>query len=108
MKVKVIADHLGEGKFPTFPKGTEVKKIDKEICSHFLNWWGCEINGYATYIPKHYVSDGKLTRDYNPTELVQKAGDILEVKEIAYAWFIATNEEEITGWIPAEVTVSAN
>jgi hypothetical protein len=30
----------------------------------------------------------------------------LEVREIAYAWFIATNEEGTTGWIPAEVTVS--
>jgi len=108
MKVKVIAEHLGEGKFPTFQKGTDVLTIDKTICTHFLNWWGCEIDGYATYVPKHYVNDGKLVQDYNPTELIQKVDDILEVKEIAYAWLLATNEQGITGWIPAEITVSIN
>ena len=104
MKVKMIVNHPGEGKFPKFSKGTKV--ISKEACTHFLHWWSCEIEGHATYVPAHYVSDGKLTRDYNPTELVQKVGDILEVKEIAYAWLIATNEEGITGWIPAETIVS--
>lgn len=106
MKVKVIVNHLGEGKLPNFPKGTAVKAINKEVCKHFLHWWSCEIEGHATYVQKHYVRNGRLARDYDPTELVQKIGDILEVKEIAYAWLIATNEDGVTGWIPAEVVVS--
>jgi len=106
MKVKVIVNHPGEGKFPTFPKGTKV--ILKEACTHFLHWYACEIEEYQTYVPEIFVSEGMLIRDYNPTELVQKVGDILEVKEVAYAWLIATNEEGITGWIPAEVTISAD
>ena len=45
-------------------------------------------------------------RDYNPTELVAEDGDVLEVREIVYAWLIATNERDVTGWIPAESAVT--
>ena len=80
----------------------------KEECRHFLSWYACDISGFQTYVPKHFVSGGKLARDYNPTELSQEAGDILRVDEIVYAWLLATNEEGVTGWIPAESVVSAN
>lgn len=106
VKVRVIKKHPGEGKFPTFPKGTEVKL--QEACTHFLHWHACEIDGQQTYVPELFVSEGSLIRDYNPTELVQEVGDILEVQEIAYAWLIATNQQGITGWIPAEVVVSVS
>ena len=105
MKVKVIKDHLGEGQFPVFEKGTPV--IIKEECSHFLNWYACDIQGYQTYVPKAFICNGKLTRNYNPTELIQESGDIVEVHEIVYAWLLATNDKGITGWIPAEAVVSA-
>jgi hypothetical protein len=106
MKVKVIENHPGEGSFPTFEKGTNVTM--KEEDTHFLHWHACDIAGYQTYVPRIFVCDGKLTRDYNPTELVQEAGDIIEVQEIVYAWLIATNEKGITGWIPAEAVVSVD
>jgi len=105
MKARVIKDHHGEGQFPTFPKGTAVDL--KEECTHFINWCACEISGHQTYIPKCFVEGGVLTRDYDPTELVQASGDIVEVKEIVYAWLLATNEAGTTGWIPAEVVVSS-
>lgn len=105
MKVKVIKNHPGEGTFPTFAKGTDVKVMD-EGCTHYLNWYGCEINGYATYIPDVFVTNKKLNRDYNPTELICQAGDKLEVKEILYAWFIAKNTDGLMGWVPAEICVS--
>ena len=106
MKVKVIKAHQGEGQFPTFEEGTEV--IMKEECTHFIHWNACEINGHQTYVPNIFVANGKLTRDYNPTELIQEAGDIVDVHEIIYAWLLAKNEKDITGWIPAEVVVSIN
>jgi hypothetical protein len=105
VRVKVIAKHLGEGEFPTFTKGTAVSITGKE-CSHFLHWYPCEIDGHETYVPECFISDGILIGDYNPTELIQEAGDILEVQEIVYAWLIATNSKGITGWIPAEAVVS--
>ena len=104
MTVKVISKHLGEGSFPTFAKGTDV--IVQEACTHFLNWNACVIEGYRTYVPDCFVHDGKLLRDYNPTELVQNVGDILEVQEIVYAWLSAKNLNGVTGWIPAENVVS--
>jgi len=104
MKVKVIKNHLGEGQLPNFEKGTPVEI--KEDCTHFLHWSSCEIAGYQTYVPNIFVANGKLIRDYNPTELIQDVGDIVEVNEIIYAWLLATNEKGITGWIPAEVVVS--
>jgi len=104
MKVKVIALHSGEGAFPTFAKGAAVTMGEED--THFLHWYPCEINGHQTYVPDTFINDGVLTRDYNPTELVQNAGDILMVKEIVNAWLYATNDNGQTGWIPAEVVVS--
>lgn len=106
MKVKVMQKHLGEGEFPTFKKDTAIK-MQQEADSYFLHWHECEIEGHQTFVPDIFVQDGILVRDYNPTELVQNVGDVLEVKEITYAWLLATNGEGITGWIQAEVVVSA-
>jgi len=105
MRVKVIQEHSGEGQFPTFSKGMQVAMEIKED-THFLHWHACEIDGYQTYVPELFVENGVLIRDYNPTELVQDEGDVLEVNEIVYAWLLATNECGITGWIPAEAVVS--
>jgi len=106
MRVKVIKKHLGEGQFPVFVKGTPVTV--KEECTHFLHWYACDIEGYQTYVPKTFVCNGKITRDYNPTELTQEEGDIVDVQEIVYAWLLATNDKGITGWIPAEVVTSVD
>ena len=104
MKVKVVKNHFGEGEYPTFEKGSIVTV--GEECAHFLRWFACDIDGYKTYVPECFVFNGKLTRNYNPTELVQKEGDILEIQEIAYAWLIAKNQEGKIGWIPAENVIS--
>jgi hypothetical protein len=104
MKAVVIKSHPGEGLFPEFEQGTPVTL--KEACTHFLHWYACEIQGYDTYVPTCFVRDGVLTRRYNPTELVQEEGDLIEVREIVYAWLLATNKDGITGWIPAESVIS--
>ncbi|MCL1882668.1 MAG: SH3 domain-containing protein [Defluviitaleaceae bacterium] len=105
MRVKVIQDHPGEGQFPIFSKGTNVTITGGE-CDEFAHWFPCEIDGHQTYIPEIFLSDGNLTRDYNPTELVQDVGDILEVREIVNAWLFAANDKGQTGWIPAEAVIS--
>jgi len=101
MKVKVMKDHAGEGQFPTFEEGAKVKIVGAE-CAYYAGWFPCKINGHGTYIPGIYVREGKLTREYNPTELVQKVGDVLTVQAIVYTWLLATNASGETGWIPAE------
>ena len=105
MKVRVIAEHLGEGYFPTFLAGTPVM-LTGEPCTHFLHWHPCEIEGHQTYVPTSFIEIGVLVREYNPTELVQSMGDILEIREIVNAWLVATNKNGETGWIPAESVVS--
>jgi len=107
MKVQMSRTYSWEhpGEFPTFEKGTLVS-LAKEEDEDFLGWYACEIEGHESYVPIAFVRDGKLTRDYNPTELIQKVGDILEVKEIVNAWLFATNDSGVTGWIPAECVVS--
>ena len=109
MKVKVVRPgrwtHPGE--FPTFEKGTPVILAEEED-TEFLGWYACDIAGYKPYLPGAFVEDGKLTRAYNPTELIQEEGGILEVREIVYAWLLATNDKGVTGWIPAERVVSAD
>ena len=108
MKVKVIKKYPSDWdfvQFPTFSKGTKVV-MEKEEDTDFSGWHACEIDGHQTFVPQLFVCDGKLTREYNPTELVQEAGDVLEVQEIVHAWLIATNEKGTTGWITAENVVS--
>jgi len=109
MKVKVIENYQGyEGErpiFPKFPKGEKVT-LTGEMCNDFTHWYPCDIASYPTYIPESFIQDGRLARDYNPTELSQNIGDVLEVQEIVNAWLIATNSEGVTGWIPAEAVVS--
>jgi len=109
MKVKVMQDYPSkwefQGHFPTFEKGTPVILAQEED-EDFTGWYACEIAGHKPYIPSTFVRDGVLTRNYNPTELIQKAGDILEVVEIVYAWLLATNDKGITAWIPAETVTS--
>jgi len=109
MKVKVVRLCRWEhpGAFPTFAKGTLVALASEEDAD-FLGWYESEIVGYKPYTPIAFVFDGKLTRDYNPTELAQQPGDILEVREIVGAWLIATNAQGGTGWIPAEMVVSVD
>ncbi|MCL2565077.1 MAG: SH3 domain-containing protein [Defluviitaleaceae bacterium] len=109
MKVKVIRQNKWEhpGEFPTFEKGTSVI-LAKDEDVNFSGWYACDIAGYKPYVPKAFVNDGKLIRDYNPTELIQMEGDILEVHEIVYAWLLATNDKGLTGWIPAECVMSIN
>lgn len=107
MKVKVIQAHTGEGIFPKFTKGTPVL-LGSEACEQYPHWWPCEIHGCKTYVPEYFVVDRKLTRDYNPSELVQDVGDILAVQEIVYSWLLATNDKGVTGWIPAKAVVSIN
>jgi len=109
MRVKVVKDHPVEWereKFPVFAKGTKVA-MDEAEGERFPGWHACEIDGRKTYAPKIFVLDGTLARDYDPTELEQKAGDMLIVKEIVHGWLLATNEEGATGWIPAEAVASA-
>ena len=109
MRVKVVRDHPSEWEviqFPTFSKGTAIDKMAAEADEHFCYWYPCEIEGHETFVPGSFVTDGKLNRDYNPTELAQKVGDILEVREIVNAWLIVTNAQGGKGWIPAEVVVS--
>ena len=109
MKIEVLRHSRWEhpSKFPTFAKGIPVTISEVED-KDFLGWYACEIDGHKTYVPKIFVCDGKLTKDYNPTELIQDIGDVLEVEEIIGAWLLATTDKEVTGWIPAECVKSVN
>ena len=72
----------------------------------FKDWHACKIDGHETFVPITFVQDGKLTRDYNPTELSATKGDIITIKEIVNAWLLATDSTGVTGWVPAEVVVT--
>jgi len=106
MKVKVIKQHVGEGVFPTFNRGTQI--FLGEETNNFPHWYACEIEGYQTYIADTFVQDGRLLKDYNPTELVQEVGDVLDVQEIVYDWLVAKNDIGIKGWIPADAVVEVD
>ena len=109
MKVKVVSLSRWDfpGEFPAFKKGTPVRLAGGED-TEFLGWYACDIAEYETFVPITFVNGGKLTRDYNPTELTPKVGDILEVCEIVNAWLLATNDQGTTGWVSAETVVSVS
>lgn len=96
--------HDGEGAFPTFPAGAAVEDLAPN--EEYAHWMSCAINGMKTYVPDIFVKDGRLTRDYNPTELVVAGGEPVEIEEIVYAWLYAKTADGTRGWIPAEKVVS--
>ena len=100
MKVKVNKKHVSEGSFPLFRAGSTV--LIKDECNEFFAWYNCEIEGYSTYIHEDYFENGKLTADYNPTELDAESGDILEVLLIKNNWLYCRTQNESYGWIPGD------
>lgn len=103
MELKVIANHQGEGVFPTFKKGSCVNM--KAPCREYLNWYVCEIEGYSTYIPVHFVEDNQLLVDYNPTELVIQANEVVELSELHYQWALVRYKNQV-GWLPTQILKS--
>lgn len=103
MRLIVTKFHRGEGQFPLFPKGSVVKL--KAECPQYLNWFECEIDGYSTYAPRHFIQQNQLIRDYNPTELVANENDIVELLELHYEWALVQRNSEI-GWLPCNILVS--
>ena len=107
MKVKVLSSsrYVSFGKFPTYKAGTPVNIISNED-EDFPHWYPCTFDGRNTFVPDSYFVGGNLIKDYNPTELSQEPGDLLEVLEIVNAWLFAENEQGQRGWFPAECVVS--
>ncbi|MCC8116420.1 MAG: hypothetical protein LIP18_04590 [Planctomycetes bacterium] len=99
-----MENHDGEGVFPLYPKGTLVS--DLTPCPESRHWYGCTLDGRHTYIPDACVENGALVAEYNPTELVVKKGDRIEVKRIVYEWVYGTREDGVSGLIPAEKVLS--
>lgn len=104
MKAFITDRHDGEGTFPVFPAGTVVENIEPN--EEYDHWLSCSINGMNTYVPDVFVKDDRLTREYNPTELVVDKGELVEVEEIVYEWLYAEKADGTRGWIPAEKVVS--
>lgn len=107
MKVEVLRLSRWEhpGIFPTFPKGTEVE-ITGEEDTDFLGWYPCKIKGHESFVPQVFVENGKLNRDYNPTELLVSVGDVLTVKEIIGAWLMVEDKNKKLAWLAAECVKS--
>ena len=104
MKVVVIDRHDGEGQFPTFHVGETIHNL--QPCDESAHWMSCAINGFDTSIPDKFVYNTALVREYNPTELIAREDEILEIEEIAYEWLYGKNEKGEHGWIPAEKVLS--
>lgn len=104
MKLLVTDNHSGEGAFPIFSKGTAVKNIAPSEA--FLHWMACTVNGVETFVPDVYIADDKLNTDYDPTELIAAKGDIVEIQKIVYEWLYAKTEDGVSGWLPANKTIS--
>lgn len=103
MDLLVADDHAGEGVFPEFPKGADVENI---VPSEVPHWMACTIHNMETFVPDIYIADGKLTRDYNPTELVLAKGVIVELQKIVYEWLYVTAKNGDSGWLPASKALS--
>lgn len=106
MKVVVVDKHDGEGRFPAFKAGEAVHNM--QACDESVHWKFCTINGFDTYIPEVFVHNGVLARDYDPTEILIEAGEVLEVEAVVYEWLYVKNAVGICGWIPAEKVLSVS
>ncbi len=103
MKLYVYQDHKGEGEFPTFRKGTRVDNLSS--CSNYPQWFSCDIEGWQTYVPIHFLDRQMLNCDYNPTELAVKEGDVVELLSVHFQWALVIYRGEV-GWLPFEILCS--
>lgn len=103
MQLVVCQNHEGEGRFPTFSKGTVVENLAP--CSNYPNWFSCKIEGMETYVSTDFLEGKTLNRAYNPTELVVQAGDVVELLEVHYQWALVAYRGEV-GWLPFEILCS--
>ena len=117
MQLLVTEKHEGCNKFPLFKKGSVVGKLTAD--SNFStsaeaiwgsnsspHWLACTIDGYETFVPDTYVSDGVLVQDYNPTELKAEKGQKVSLKNIVFEWFFVEDEKGCMGWLPANKVTS--
>lgn len=100
----ITDSHDGEGDFPAFPKGTLVENI--KPCGEFPHWMSCIIDNLETFVPDVYLADGKLTVDYDPTEVVLAKGEIAELQKVVFEWLYVKTPTGISGWLPASKAVS--
>ncbi|MBP2098539.1 SH3 domain-containing protein [Enterococcus rivorum] len=98
MQLKVVENHDGEGIFPTFKKGTLVQ--EPTPCSHYAHWVSVTIDGHSTYISEDYIDGELLNCDYNPTELITKKGEKVQLLLAVYEWALVKNELGAVGWLP--------
>jgi hypothetical protein len=108
MKILTIEQHDGWGDvpFPTFAKGTAVSELIPGTDDEMAHWFPCVIGSIETFIPETFVTDGKLNRDYNPTELIVEKGQTLTLMELVFEWLYVKNENGKEGWLPASKVVS--
>jgi hypothetical protein len=117
MKLLTIEQHNGCGVFPLFEKGTAVDSIkpDAEYPIHAEAIWGegcaehwvsCAIEGHDTFIPKTFITDGVLNRNYNPTEPIVEKGQIITLLELVFEWLYVKDENGKVGWLAANKAVS--
>jgi hypothetical protein len=73
----------------------------------YAGWiWCTAITGETGWVPESWLEfDGGtclLLRDYDSTELTIKPGDVLQGKLIESGWLYASNQQNVTGWVPLE------
>ncbi|QGM81721.1 hypothetical protein A6A10_08685 [Otariodibacter oris] len=100
MKLCVIESHNGEGKFPTFSKGSVIKNL--ALYEKYPNWYACQINGYDTYVPIDFITNDTLNQNYNPTELQIKKGEVVELLALYYQWAYVKYQDQ-NGWLPCHI-----
>ncbi|QIM61862.1 hypothetical protein A1D29_00205 [Pasteurellaceae bacterium Orientalotternb1] len=103
MKLVTVEAHQGEGQFPLFPKGSEVKVLAE--CPNYQGWLNAKIANYQTYVPKHFIQQNQLVIDYNPTELVIAENEVVELIELHYEWALVQQDSQI-GWLPCKILKS--
>ena len=105
MNVILVEDHDGEGVFPVYKKGTLLESV--ESCDESEHWLSCIIDNRQIYVPDSYIdAQSRLTRDYNPTELIAKKDEVAEVLKIVHEWLYVKNQLGGFGWLPASKTIS--
>lgn len=101
---RVIAGYDSPYTEPFFLKAGEIVQIGRRD-EEWPGWvWCTNSTGASRWVPEAYLDgNGRVTRDYESTELTVKVGDVVTAVFEESGWLWCINQSDQSGWVPLNI-----